>query len=206
MKHILGGEYPSASVYFIDSSGTEILRREKLTDGLTVSKWFGLLGKYPLDMIGIYVRHVVSAMTPVFNRIYIYNLSINTGLSILVSLFIWILFFSALLTLNRKEVVDNKVILGVMTAFFVPALMQALGAVEVRFFLPGYFMAYGYVAYGIRYRELIKRIRPIAIQTIIVIAMLSVLWIGLICNVLSDNAETVILVNNELMTVSGQTE
>ena len=50
-------------------------------------------------------------------------------------------------------------------------------------------MAYGYVAYGIRYRELIKRIRPIAIQTIIVIAMLSVLWIGLICNVLSDNAE-----------------
>lgn len=202
----LGGEYPSASVYFIDSSGTEILRREKLTDGLTVSKWFGLLGKYPLDMIGIYVRHVVSAMTPVFNRIYIYNLSINTGLSILVSLFIWILFFSALLTLNRKEVVDNKVILGVMTAFFVPALMQALGAVEVRFFLPGYFMAYGYVAYGIRYRELIKRIRPIAIQTIIVIAMLSVLWIGLICNVLSDNAETVILVNNELMTVSGQTE
>lgn len=137
----VGGEYPSASVYFVDSGGTEIIRRENLTDGLTVSKWFSLLGKYPLDMIGIYVRHVVSAMTPVFNSIYIYDLSVNTGLCISVSLFIWILFFTALLTLNRKEVVDNKVILGVMAAFFVPALMQALGAVEMRFFLPGYFMA-----------------------------------------------------------------
>ena len=200
----LGGreEYPSIPVYFVDVRAREILERESIFYGITIKRWLSLWLKYPLDMVGIYTGHIVSAMTPVFNRIYIYDLRVNNGLCICVSLIIWIVFFTSLLMQNRIELRDNRILIGIMAAIFVPPIMQSLGAVEVRFFLPGYFIAYGYVAYGIRYRELIKRIRPIAIQVLIVIVLISALWINSICDVLSNNAETVILVNNELMNVN----
>ncbi len=68
-------EYPTAQVFFYDIISREILERENIKDSITIPMWFGLWLKYPLDMVGVYTRHIISAMTPNFSRLYIYSLN-----------------------------------------------------------------------------------------------------------------------------------
>ncbi len=63
--------YSSPSVYFDDVVGTEILKREiPFNNGFSPREVVKLFFDYPIDMMGIYIRHLISLLTPVWKHIY----------------------------------------------------------------------------------------------------------------------------------------
>ena len=85
---------------------------------------------------------------------------------------------------------------GYVIAGVIPALLQSMGAVEVRFFLPACLLGYGYLACGINFKKLIERLRPIRIKCLIICTFIIALWICVIGGVLADNSQCVMLINN----------
>lgn len=86
--------YPTAPVYFDDSVGVEILRRESANaGGISLAAALSIALKYPLDLIGLYTRHLISALTPAFNEIYITDIHNDKTILILLSLSIWTIAF-----------------------------------------------------------------------------------------------------------------
>lgn len=191
-------DYPTAQVFFVDRTSQEILARESI-DEISIKRWFELWLKYPADMMSVYTRHIVCAMTPCWTQLYIYKINVNMLFCICISMVIWICIFLNLLIQDVNEYVNEynvKFRGGYVIAGVIPALLQSMGAVEVRFFLPAYLLGYGYFACGINFKKLIERLRPIRIKCLIICTFIIALWICVIGGVLADNSQCVMLINN----------
>lgn len=165
-------------------------------DNLTIKKWVELWVKYPLDMLGVYTRHIISSMTPNWNYFYIYSMKINALFTVVVSIVLWLLVGLDFFMMKPAEYKTRWVQIGYIVAALVPALLQSLGAVEVRFFLPAYIVCYGYAAYGIDYKILYKKVKPEWLKVFAVLLLIFALWISCFADILANNAERVILINN----------
>lgn len=189
-------KYKSAAVYFIDKSGEEILKREGIEKNINIEKWFELWRKYPLDMIGIYTRHFISGLTPYWNSVYISDIYINPWGRIVVSIFLWMVALTSLV--SEKLVRRDLMRVSFMSSIIIPALLQTFGAVELRFLLPMYVLLYGYLALGIDYSKLYDLIRVSFGRVLLIMGVISFLWISVLGDILAGNAEQVILINNAL--------
>lgn len=191
--------YPLPSVTYFDPVGEEIVEREGLVlDNFNIVDIFRLFCKYPMDMIGIYVRHMISALTPSSNEIYITNIYNNKGIIASLSIMIWLI--AGIAILNSKNIF-NRNILWLLPAF-VPSLLQLFGATELRFFLPVYMVGYIYVFAVINYHELWNVLRCRWISMLIISAVIYVLWMAIFGNILSFNTQRTLLINDSLVYTS----
>ena len=159
----IGSTYPIAEVRFLDPHGENILIRAGYksepysTSGkigpdtpLKLGQYIELIGQYPLDFLSIYARHFFNGLDIRYDTVYISDIYIKKLLFRLTNYTIW---FLVLVYLTRKawerkiSWSNSRFLLPVI--FALPALLSVPTAVEVRYMLPLYFMAYALVAFWV---------------------------------------------------------
>lgn len=188
-------DYPVPSVFFDDPIGERLIETEEITpDGFIYGKVFKLFIKYPLDIAGLYIRHLISLMTPVFSQMYISDLYADKGIFISLAIIIWMIAAIDLLFDYKKKF--DKITLCMLIAVIFPALLQLAGMPEIRFFLMVHLLLYYYVVNIIDYRKLYQNIKNRWIPIVIVCAVVYFMWISNIGMILSYNREKVFIIND----------
>jgi len=184
--------YPFGGVYFLDPSGMEIIEHNPIE--YNIKYIIKLIIKYPLDMVGIYGRHLISLLTPTFSQVYITDIFNNKIVIILGSIAIWLIAGINIISDYKNAIFNRQFLWGFSVA--IPCILQLLGAVEIRFFLPIYMIAYFYVFACIDYRKLWEYVRPQFLKHLVLFLTIMILWISVIGSILSNNAEDVMLIND----------
>lgn len=190
-------EYSSPTVFFLDPIGNEIVARENISaeefDYGTIIKLFL---KYPLDIVGIYTRHLFNLLTPVFPQSYITNMYFNKTFFISLAIIVWMIVGLGVVFSEKNN--DNMKLVGVLLfgAIF-PSLLQMAGAVELRFFFIGHLLAYYYIFNVVDYKHLFYRISKCWIYVVTVCLIIFFLWVSVIGSTLAYNSEKVLLINDK---------
>lgn len=189
-------EYPDPWVYFNDEVGEEILKREGvIPETLSVRELLRLFVKYPQDMVGIYTRHLVSLMTPMYLETYIHNMYISKGVILTLIILMWFVAGSYFLwSIKNKKI--NWILVATILAIFIPCFLQLAGAPEVRFFMPIHFVMYFYVLYYAEYGLCKECIKKNALTLVVVFFVLYILWISVVSDVLKSNVYKTLLIND----------
>lgn len=192
-------EIPYGAAYFNDPTGEEILSREGLTsEEFRISDFFHLLGKYPLDMIGIYARHLISVLTPTYTtEPYITEIRTEKGALVSFSILLWMLAALAVI----YEVREKRLTLPKLLFFAglcIPSLLQMAGAPETRFFLTIYLLAYYGVLAAIDYPRLWRETEGRRITTVISMAVVYILWIAIIGTLLASYQDATLLLHDRI--------
>lgn len=136
--------HPDPQVYFTDPVGNALMQNM----GIKVFENWGEFLKFavlhPLDLIGIYVRHIVNMMFPCWPDQYVSDLNNSKAIYALTAILVFFLFGTALL----NNFMDKK-ILKRYASLIVPALFILAGAVEVRFFAAVYLLVIGGICFNL---------------------------------------------------------
>lgn len=189
--------YPQPPVFFEDPVGQEILRRRNLSvTRFSIPTVLKLMLEFPLDMIGIYTRHLISLMTPMYRQIYIDNLYPDKGIWTSVSALIWIFGIYAVLKQWKwkKSLPDSFWILSVC----LPSFLQLFGSPEIRFFLPVYLLCYYYVFAAIDYRSIVSLRYGQWIRPALCILVVFILWMTIFGNILSNSQVRTFIIHDSL--------
>ena len=145
-------------------------------------------------MIGIYVRHLVSLLTPVYRQVYIANVyAVNPAL-IVFSIILWLLAALGVLGQVRIFGIDWNVLW--ILALCIPGLLQIFDEPELRFFLPIYLLGYFYVFAVIDYRKLANTFKSNRLQTLVLFAVIFMLWISLLGYTLATIRSTKLMLSD----------
>lgn len=154
-------KHSSGGVAFTDTTGERIWREEGIDSQTVIIKDIvKLFFKYPLDMVGIYVRHFINMLNPVWGEMYIKNLEkVKIHLTIINYIILYIIVYwnigvkeksikniKELLTDSNKE--KLKIYITRCT-LLIPCIAILPGSVELRFFYPMYMLIYVYLIYNI---------------------------------------------------------
>ena len=159
----VGASYPIPQVRFLDPRGESVLIRAGYksvpyaTSGqigpdfpLKLNEYLELISKYPLDFIVIYARHFFNGLDIVYDTVYVTDIYRRVFLFRLLNYTIWflVLIYLTHIALGRKlSWLNSQFILPII--FILPAMISIPTAVEVRFMLPLYIMAYALVAFWV---------------------------------------------------------
>lgn len=168
--------YPRSGLIFDDPAGWQIVQRENLSEEtFRLSNIFRLFLKYPLDMTGIYFRHLLSLLTPVWRQIYITDIYGFDLLTILISILLWLTAgYGVLIQIKEQDI--NLNVLWIL-AVCLPGLLQIFDEPELRFFLPLYLLCYDYVFVQIDWKKYLRALRANWPQVLILSVLILVLWI-----------------------------
>lgn len=177
--------YPNPGVNFTDPAGVAIISKEGLTvDNFSYFTFLKLCLKYPLDMLGIYTRHLISALTICFSSAYIQDFYEPKGILISLSIILWLLAGVALSAKILKREWNAK-LLVYSAALVIPSGLQLLGAVEIRFALPIYLLTYSYIAQIVDWKETFVATKGYRGILILSLAIIFILWATVIGDILS---------------------
>ncbi len=159
----IGTDYASPGLQFIDVVGKEILQGVQGKE-YTLIELIKIYLKHPIDCIGIYMRHFINALDNRFPEVYIQDLNKNRSLYIVLNYsIIYVFFYSLWQNLNKirkerkgKEMLD---IVPLLAVILLPSLLATAGALEIRFYMPVWFLIYAYVLYVTEYRQMLSNIR-----------------------------------------------
>ena len=185
--------------YYTDPVGEYLLAKEGYTPGEDGIKGIiKLFVRYPLDMAGIYIRHFISAMTP-GDLQQAYNTRIHTerGWASCLSILLWILSGIFLADAIRRRKTDAAIWLRVVP-LCVPAVLQTLGAVEIRFFLPVYILMYYYLFAVLDHRRAIRLFKEQPFVLILITFVVFAAWITIFGSILSCCDKTTLLINDAI--------
>ena len=139
-------QYGAAGMYFIDRIGQTILERAGLTELVSYGQVIKLFLSHPLDFGGIYARHLINMLYPVYPNQYI--LDITKDKSLLLLLFYTIFFIAAFNFVYTIKLKKEKWIW--LFLILLPCICILPGAVEIRFFIALHFMIYMYAVLGVK--------------------------------------------------------
>lgn len=137
--------HPNAQVYFIDPVGSALLDKLGISVFADWLDFFSFIFKYPFEVAGIYIRHLVNGVLPCWPNLYVVDLDSN---KIILGVIAYILFFLFIIACFSKAIKNNKVFNNYI-ALLVPVLFILPGAVEVRFFIALYIMIIGVLCYNV---------------------------------------------------------
>lgn len=189
------------NIVFRDVVGEYIVNTYTVQNNITVSD-IGILDfikiffQYPMDMIGIYTRRLVSLMTPLYRNIYVHDLFTPKGWNVLLSFLIWFATaIGACFTLKGKvrEFFTSKSIL-LYTMLF-PNLLTIVGMSEIRFFIFIYFAVYFLVCCVIDWRKVFAKIKIHALKVVFSFVLILCLWTGVVSSLMT-NMNEVFLIND----------
>lgn len=187
-------EYPYPSVYFNDSVGTSIIQEENITaDNIRYSTILRLFKKYPLEMVTIYTKHIISGITPLYSEVYIHNIYEQKALRILINIFVWLISFGAIvLTWKENKYFFYKNI-SMLFVLSVPCILISAGAIEVRFYMFLHLFVYYYFASVINFKMLYHKIKENAMPVCLCGIIIMLMWLTIISDILAANALDVML-------------
>lgn len=129
--------HPNPQVFFMDSAGIRILDEMHMADFANWGDFFSLFIHHPVDVIMIYVRHLVNYVFPCWPTVYVTDLNNSKWLWGLLG---FTMFFLTAFIFIRKCLKSYKNLV-----YFIPVLVPAIliipGAVEYRFSIPLYLFA-----------------------------------------------------------------
>lgn len=130
-------------------------------EGFGYGTYLRLLVRYFPDYIGIYMKHLVSLLTPVYTQIYIQEL--DSGSRFLVMGFHYLLYGTAAADILLKFRNGRYTWKGLahplnflFLGFALPALSALPGYIEIRYGAPLILLIYLYVCYRVSWRELFR--------------------------------------------------
>jgi len=149
----IGNNYPSIAVIYEDPF-IQNLQKTNLLKDKTLSQYFKIVRRYPLDMGISYFRHMFNGLDIFFSTPYVKNVYAKHTFLSVVNYLIWLLIALHLLKTDISQV-DNLSAIGVISLLF-PVLLAIPTAVEIRFFLQAHILAYGVIAFGYDLTRLAK--------------------------------------------------
>ncbi len=181
----------SVELVFVDRVGKELINRERFNSkSISFAEYLKLLAKYPLDVLGIYTRHLVSSLIPVWQDQYIKERITNKTCRVVLAITLLCVFWTA----KIQEMNEKKCFLPIWELpIILPSILETIGAPEVRFYLPVYCIIYWKLCNEIKYRELLdwcKNHRGVVITVVI----LSFFILAIISGVLASEKEVVYLI------------
>lgn len=190
---------PYGATYYLDPAGIEMLEREGLTsENFALSDFGRLLQKYPLDMVALYMRHLISVMTPTYTtEPYITEMYTEKGLLITCSILIWMLSFLAVRYGLKEKRIGWMTVLGFLS-LCLPSLLQMAGAPETRFFLLLYLFAYFGVFTVTDYRRLWAETKGKRGMIAVGMIVIYCLWVAIVGSMLSLYQHEVLLIHDRL--------
>lgn len=206
-------EYPYCIIYSDDPVGLELIEREKITaETFGYSTIIKLFFKYPLDVAGIYVRHFINLLTPVFNQVYVTNAHTSKGVFVSSAIWIWLIggMMLAVGLKNRKlaggtpteQSVSHSMIfnLCLCVAIIVSNLLQCMGMPELRFFIGVHMMMYFYLFVQVDWIDSWNTIKKNKVGILCVMCILYLLWITLVGDTLANSQYKTLLINDRMST------
>ena len=139
-------QYGEAGMFFVDAIGRAILEKEQITEFTSYGQFFKLIFKYPLDFMGIYVRHFLNMLYPIYPNQYIQD--ITRDKTLLLWLFYTILFIAIFYFIHSFKIKSKRWIWFAL--ILLPCICILPGAVEIRFFIALHFLIYLYAVLGIK--------------------------------------------------------
>lgn len=187
--------YEAGAVFFDDKAGKEILLRENQNEyNFRIRRLCKFAIKYPLDLAGIYVRHLIQILTPVYLNIYIPKLFIRKGWYILLNIILWGILGVRLLCIKINKNNLQKIL--ILLAMLLPSMMQILGQVELRFFLMGYLLLYFIICFKTDYKSLYSAISKNAVGFLAVFITITLMWIAIVGSGLANGRQKPILIDD----------
>ena len=186
----------TAEMRFDDKAGTSLEMKEKVSNGVSLTQLAKLACKYPLDIAGIYWRHLINYLTPVWRHCYIIDLHVNTAWVALPGIVLWLIFFYQLFLIKReqwKNWLKNEA--WAMVPFISICLFMIPAAVEVRFFIAAYSIMYGYLAWRADFRTMLAHFREHTVSVALLLTIAFLFWISVMGSTLSGNAVSPVLFN-----------
>lgn len=188
--------YPSELLAYLDVAGNEIVARENVANkSFPIGTYLKLWISYPLDLIALYTRHIISLSIPLYRDVYIKDLMVNKSGTICVSLLILMICW---LDIMRKWSIKQLVLNINTISLCVPCFLEAAGAPEIRFFLPIYVMLYWTVGSEIDYKEWAKwcyNHKALVLTTIVA----AILALTIISSILGNCDGKVLLINDKTL-------
>lgn len=148
-------QYGSVQMFYMDAVGRAILNKEQITGLTSYGQLLKLFLKYPLDFAGIYVRHFLNMLYPIYPNQYIQDIGRNK--SFLLILFYTLLFIAVVYFVRSFRLKSKRWIWFCL--MLLPCVCILPGAVEIRFFIAFHFLVYMYAVLGIRdvWNEVMKQ-------------------------------------------------
>lgn len=144
-------DYPSNTMVYSDSFSFK-LQRSPLFKEKTFASYVEIFRRYPLDMLVSYTRHFFNGLDIFFPTPYIRNVNADHTLISSINYLIWGLVVFHLAKMDLSDV--DFVRVNSLITLLLPVVAAIPAAVEVRYFLPAYILAYGVVAFGFDYRAM----------------------------------------------------
>ena len=187
--------YPRSGLIFDDPAGWQIVQRENLSEEtFRLSNIFRLFLKYPLDMTGIYFRHLLSLLTTVWRQIYITDIYGFDLLTILISILLWLTAgYGVLIQIKEQDI--NLNVLWIL-AVCLPGLLQIFDEPELRFFLPLYLLCYDYVFVQIDWKKYLRALRANWPQVLILSVLIILFWLSQTGDILAAKRNGALLLSS----------
>lgn len=169
--------YPRSELIFDDLAGWQIVQRENISEeNFELSKIFDLFLKYPSDMTGIYFRHLLSLLTPLYRQVYVTDIYDFSALTILISIVLWLTAGYGMLIQIREQGISLNALW--ILAVCIPGLLQIFDEPELRFFLPAYLLCYYEVFAMLDWKKYLRSLKANWPQVLILSLLIIVFWIS----------------------------
>lgn len=136
--------HPRPQMYFVDPAGNALMQNMGIAEFANWGEFLKFAISHPLDLMGVYVRHMVNVLFPCWPNQYVFNLNNYKVIYALTAVLIFFLFGTALL--NHFM---NKTFLKRYVGLLVPAVFILAGAVEVRYFAALYLLVIGGICFNL---------------------------------------------------------
>lgn len=183
-------QYGAAGMYFVDNIGQAILQKEQIAEFTSYGQLIKLIIHYPLDFLGIYARHLLNMLYPIYPNQYIQD--ITRDKTLLLVLFYTILFVSVFYIVNCIKMKSSKWVW--LFLIMLPCVCILPGAVEIRFFIALHLMIYICAVFGIK--PFIHQFKAHKVQFIACYLTGFVLYIAYAGTLLAATTEGIAIINN----------
>ena len=177
----MGDNYPSIVVIYNDPIAPK-LQKSGLLREKTYERYIKIIQRYPLDMAVSFFRHMFNGLDIFFSTPYVRNIFADHTFFSMINYSVWFLVAIYFFQMDLSRVDYIKI--GAVLSLLSPVILAIPTAVEVRFFLPAYLMAYGVVAFAFDFVGLLKSLFRTP-WNIVRLLIVSALWIFL-CFTLSN--------------------
>jgi len=140
----IGDNYHSIIVVYNDPVILK-LQKTNLLREKDFDRYFKIIKRFPLDMSLSYFRHMFNGLDIFYSTPYVKNVYADHTFFSVINYTIWFLLAYDFIQMDLTKLNQIK-ILGI-TSFLSPVILAIPTAVEVRFFLAAYLLAYGAVAF-----------------------------------------------------------
>lgn len=146
-------QYGSSVIEFDDKIGEAVLSRCSTGNLTPFQMILSLVFRYPLDMAGIYIRHLLNMLYPIYPNMYVED--ITKDKSVLLILFYTVLFIAICNFISFFKLKSERWVWFAL--IIVPFICILPGQVEIRFSIALHFLIYMYAILG--FRDFIGRLK-----------------------------------------------